>query len=201
MRPILLVGSVVLLGLLLFYILSIHDFLAVNRPLNGQVLVVEGWFPQVPGMKDAAQAIQRGNYRSVLCVAVDLPDAHASQALPSSQRAANRLIQLGVDAKLIHVLSVPAVNRDRTYQCALAVRAWLQEQQPDAVAIDVFTAGIHARKSQILYQKALSPGVNVGVIAATESAYPFTHWWLSRHGIYLIVRNTIGYFYALAHSR
>ena len=189
--------SFCLLGLLLFYVYSIHDFLAINRPLNGQVLIVESWFPNAPGMADAAEAVRRGHYSNIICVAVDPPDAVPNQTISNTRLASERLVALGVDASLIQVLTLAAVKQDRTFHCALAVREWLKQNKPHVTAIDVFTAGIHARKSQILYQKALPPEIQVGIIAGRETAYPYTHWWFSRHGIYLIVRNTVGYLYAL----
>jgi hypothetical protein len=66
--------------------------------------------------------------------------------------------------------------------------------------VDVFTGSIHARKSMLLFQRALQPDVRVGVIAGHKTGFCPARWWLSPAGIYLIVRNTAGYLYAVAYS-
>ena len=68
---------------------------------------------------------------------------------------------------------------------------------PDVRAIDVFSIGVHARKSQVLFRKAFGPEVRVGIIVGTESAYDGGRWWSTRAGWYIVLRNTLGYFYAL----
>lgn len=62
---------------------------------------------------------------------------------------------------------------------------------------DVFSQWVHARKSQVLYQKALGPAVQVGVISAKDKRFTHKHWWLSPRGIYLVVIYTVGYLDAL----
>ena len=188
-----------LLGGLLVYVAKIHDFLAISRPVHSDILVVEGWFPKTSAIPDASDVIRRGHYRSVVCVAIDLTPIRTSRSASDARQTALRLIALGVDARLIWVLDVPNPAFTRTFHCGLAVRDWLHRRDPTATSIDLFSVGIHARKSQIFYQKALGQSVRVGIIAGSESAYPVAHWWRSRHGIYLMVRNTIGYLYARAY--
>jgi hypothetical protein len=191
-------ASLFLCGLLL-YVWKIHDFLALNSPINGEILVVEGWFPDVPGMADAANALLHHNYQRVVCVAVDDPEDAASAHTSNAQRASKRLISLGVNPLLIHVIALKSSEHDRTFHCALAVKSWLEKEHPKVRSIDVFTVGIHARKSLLLYKKAMPEGFSVGIIAAKDSRDFASNWWLSPRGIYLVLRNTVGYLYALAH--
>ena len=44
----------------------------------------------------------------------------------------------------------------------------------------------------------MEPRVHVGIIAGEAPPYPFGRWWLSARGIYITLRNTAGYLYALA---
>ena len=182
----------------LAYVILIHDFLAITRPVGGEVLVVESWFAESSAMDDAAKAAQHGHYRYVVCVAL-LESPGQPKAETDAHRAAGRLVALGVDPKLIDIVDVPAVASDRTYACAVAVRAYLQKLPAPIRSIDIFTVGIHARKSHLLYRKALPPALAVGIIAGTETAYPVAHWWISPRGVYLMLRNTAGYLYALVH--
>jgi hypothetical protein len=181
------------------YVMLIHDFLAVNRPVQADVLVVEAWISDDRTLvQNAADVIRGGNYRTVFCVATEAPQVDDDHGGSESEHLAASLIKLGVDSEIVHALA-PQAARDRTYSGALAIRSRLRNTQ--VRSINVFTSGVHARKSWILYQKALPPDVSVGIISGKHSIYPVPHWWRSGRGIYLIVRNTFGYLYALMHAR
>jgi hypothetical protein len=100
----------------------------------------------------------------------------------------------------MHILEPPPTSRDHTYHNGMAVRDWLRKERPDATAIDLFTASIHARKSRLMYAKVLGPCVQVGIIPASPPVFPHRYWWLSPTGIYLVLRNTAGYLYAVFSS-
>ena len=186
-----------LLAGLAAYLLLIRDFLSLTRPVPAEVLILEAWFPQSPTMLDAADFIRRGHYRQVLCVAID----ESGGGVPSAKLAAQRLSELGVDPGLIQVLVVPYQSRHKTYSSAVAARDWLRHDRPGLRSVDVFTIGAHARKTLVFYRKAFPPEIAVGIVAGKVTTnYPFSLWWLSRRGIFVIVRNTIGYVYALAYS-
>jgi hypothetical protein len=185
---------------LLAYLFMIHDFLAVSRPVHGQVLVVESWFYPAPTMRDAAEAIRKGNYEHVICVAVDDGASSGRRGASNAELAVQRLASMGVDTRRLSALPLMDTKQDRTYSCAVAVKEWLHENRPGTRTIDVFTVGVHARKSWVLYRKALAPDVAVGIIAGTEQPYPFSCWWLSRRGVYVTLRNTAGYLYAVSFS-
>jgi hypothetical protein len=53
----------------------------------------------------------------------------------------------------------------------MAVKQWLQEQSLRTMYIDVLTLGPHARRSGLLYEKALGNAVNVGVIAIEDRRF------------------------------
>jgi hypothetical protein len=38
-----------------------HDFLAINKPIHGDILVVEGWIP-VSALNEAKRKFEAGNY-------------------------------------------------------------------------------------------------------------------------------------------
>ncbi len=186
-----LIASLSIAGLA--YLLLIEGFLCKTSPVAGELLVVESWFAEKDAMLDAANIIIEKPYRQVLCVAM----VDGQQPTPA-ERAARRLAGLGVNHASVHVLDVPRTPHDRTYACAVAVREWLARQAPDIRSLDVFTINVHARKSHVLFKKAFPPGSTIGIIPSQVRGYPFSFWWLSPRGIYVTVRNTLGYLYAMA---
>jgi hypothetical protein len=188
-------GAVLVAGVL--FVVVIHDFLAINEPVQANVLVVEGWVCESAAMKEAAEEFNRGKYDVVVTVGV-LSSEQGSGSMQgnSAVQAAVQLRKLGVDDHAIEALAVPNIDRHRTYTSALAVKHWLVGSKINVVGINVFTLGAHARKSLALFKRAFSERVPIGVIAGTEDGYDTERWWLSTRGIYTVLRKTVGYLYA-----
>ena len=195
--------SLTLLGLAMFvgalaFVLTINDFLAISRPVDGNILVVEGWIWNSPAIIEAAEEFNRGRYERLVTVGStvqgneETPDRESSAVL-----AARRLRELGVDEPLIVVLLVPSMSLHRTYASALALKDWFAMSKTEPRGVNVFTLGAHARKSLVLFKRALGPTINVGVIAGTEDTFDPKRWWMSPTGVYVIARKTLGYLYAV----
>jgi len=186
------------LGVALAFVLTIHDFLAISRPVNGDILVVEGWIWRSSAMKEAAEEFHRGHYKWLVTVGESFEDdGKGSAQRDSGELAAKRLREYGVDEGSIVVLPGPNVPRHRTYASALMLREWLARSKTETTGVNVFTLGAHARKSVVLFERALGAGTRVGVIAGTDDSYNAHRWWLSTTGIYVIMRKTAGYLYAV----
>jgi hypothetical protein len=59
--------------------------------------------------------------------------------------------------------------------------------------VDVFSAGPHARRSRLLYQMALGPGVQVGVLAARPAGFDPDVWWRTSTGVEQMVFQGLGF--------
>jgi len=188
-----LLGFAVLFGLLVF-LLEIYDFLAINLPVDGNILVVESWFWQSSAMKEVMEEFNQGHYKWL--VTVGAPIDYMNQK-SSAEVAARRLRELGVDESRIIVLPVPAMKLHQTYTFAVTLRNWMIRSKTETSGVNVFTLGTHARKSLVLFRRALGPGMKVGVIAGTEDNFDASRWWLSARGIYWVSGRTIGYVYAI----
>jgi hypothetical protein len=84
----------------------------------------------------------------------------------------------------------------RTFASARAVKQWLSKSGTSIREVDIFTVGVHARKSWILFRRALGEDYRVGIIAGTESSYDAASWMISKRGVYIVVRNLAGYLYS-----
>jgi len=178
------------------FMLGAYPFLAVSDGGDGQVLVVEGWIGGRP-IDLAAAAFTQGDYSSVVVVrdVYDGGDKWTSGRYSADYVAAG-LVQQGVPSNQVHTVFCPVVNRDRTYHCALAVRAWLFEQQLTPRSLDVVTLATHARRSRLLYEKAFGPEVDIGAIALPDLSYDPARWWNSSAGVRDVVGEALAYVYA-----
>jgi hypothetical protein len=189
----------VILGAIMFSvwgIVELHPFLAVNRPINAEILVVEGWVP-LTYIPLVVEEFRRGNYRSIVTVGGPLPSRSWGYPESNAERAAQILIKMGIKDEIVTAVPVPPVNRYKTRASAWAFRDWLMSSGQTIQSVNVFTVDVHARKSQLLFQRSLGPTKQVGVIAAKEQKYDPAHWWLSPTGIYLVTKNSVAYLDAL----
>jgi hypothetical protein len=104
---------------------NIGCFLAVNEPVNGQYLVVEGWMPAF-AYRRAAELQRTHPYLKVIAVGA-LPEFEFSNGTPREFAAVGSMVAAGIpEASIVQAMGGPALQ-DRT---SLALeRAPLAETQ------------------------------------------------------------------------
>ena len=186
--------TVAVLGLIIF--LNINSFLAVTNREHGDYLVVEGWI-HYPCFEQAAQEFRSGNYKKMVTSGArrDMPlkpggkDTYADYA-------AEQLKDFGMTDDLLQPVPCRVEKRDRTYNSALAVKKWFEDNGIKVNSLDIVSEGPHARRSRLLYQKAFGSDVKIGVIALPNPTYDPEHWWRSSEGVRETIGETVAYIYA-----
>ena len=187
-------GWLLLGGMLLLGVIALGRFgypiLAVEKPAAGaQVLVVEGWLG--PRELDQAAAVfRRGAYERLITSGGPITN-WASSSGPSTyaDRAADYLTSRGIDAGLILSVPSPASAQDRSYLSAVMVREALSDAP--VKALDVFSAGTHARRTRMVYRLALGSETSIGILAAGPDEYDPEHWWRYSAGVNDIMKETL----------
>ena len=175
-------------------------FLSRSERLPADTLVVESWI-QPDGLHAAAAEYRSGNYRH-LVVTGGLTGTKGMLRRRSYVALAEReLVEAGIAKETIIPAPMPDVDNQRTYEMALAVRRALEERDVHPAAVNVFTAGAHARRSQLVYRKVFGSNVSVGVISwsATERSAR-RGWWTSSARTLELFKETLGYTYELLFS-
>ena len=90
----------------------------------------------------------------------------------------------------------PLEKRDRTFTSAVTIRAWLAQHRPAATAVTIVTMEPHARRSRLLFEKALGSNVRVGVVALENQEYDSRYWWKYSEGVKEVVSEGVAYLYA-----
>ena len=114
----------------------------------------------------------------------------------SASLAAGRLKAAGFSPELIQMVPSRVSERDRTYSSAVALRDWFRDNHVSVHGINIVTEDVHARRSWLLFQKALGPGVKVGVIAVPNPDYDAGQWWRYSEGVKEVVSEGVAYLYA-----
>ena len=186
-------------GLVAAYLafLNIHPFLAVTHRVNTNVLVVEGMVQQY-AIRAAAAEFRNGSYEWIFTTGG--PESgnggYINEYYTSASVAAESLKRLGIRDDVVQMVPSRVFARERTYSSALALRDWFREHNLAIHSFNVLTQDCHARRTQLLYQKALGRNVTVGIIAVSNPDYDPKDWWCYSDGVREVIGESIAYIYA-----
>jgi len=171
-----------LFALAVGYVNYVHSFLAVSKPVQAQVLAVDGW-SSVHGLETAASEFKAHGYARLVVF-----DPQGRWIISTLERA-------GVDENRIVRITPKRVSRDRTFTYAIALDNWLQSSGLPGKDVNIMSEGVHARRSWLLFRKALGPAAAVGVISYPNQDYDPDRWWESSAGFKTVIDETIAYIY------
>jgi uncharacterized SAM-binding protein YcdF (DUF218 family) len=175
---------------------NLHRFLAVDRPLPGGVLVVEGWLSD-KAMRIATQEVAHSNYSKLYVTGGPLESgAPLSEYQNYAQLGTAVLLKYGISSNALVAVPSPWVPQDRTFTSATTLRTWFRENHENPARITVVTYSAHARRSRLLFQQAFGKEVQVGVIAVPPDDYDPRRWWASSQGVRLVISEVLAYGYA-----
>ena len=172
---------------------NIYTFLAPNEPAGAHVLVVEGWLAPAE-LDQAIHAFNNGKYERIVTTGGPITRWHRmTTASDYANLAANYLVQHGVRPDLISAVPAPKTTHERTFLSAVTFRESMQKLGITLDAVDVFSAGPHARRSRLLFQMALGQKVRVGVLAARPDSFDPESWWRSSAGVEQMIFQSLGF--------
>ncbi len=175
---------------------GIHPFLALTNPMPGGLLVVEGW-AQDDALRAAVAEFNRNHYERVYVTGGPLIwGGPLSEYKTYAEGGAATLIKLGLSTNEVQAVPSKRVLQDRTYASALSLKYWLVQHGIRAAKIHLLSEGPHARRSRLLFKKALGESFTVGVTALPVADYDANYWWRSSSGVRAVIGESIAYLYA-----
>jgi uncharacterized SAM-binding protein YcdF (DUF218 family) len=175
---------------------QVHSFLAVTHRVTTDVLVVEGWI-DLNAMGAAVDEFRNGGYRRVLTTGGPVHGfgEYSNDYNTSASVAVGQLEKAGLSRDRVQMVPSRVRDRDRTYHAAVALREWLQKNEPQVTRINVLTEGVHARRSRLLFQKALDNKFEVGIVSVPNTEYDADRWWRYSEGVKEIISEGAAYLY------
>jgi hypothetical protein len=175
---------------------SLYSFLALTAPVSRGVLVVEGWAPDY-AMDAAISEFKRNHYDKVYVTGGPLDWGSPLYAYKTyAEGGAATLVKMGLDSNVVQAVPAPGVRQDRTYTSAVILKGWWRDHGLSSVEVHLMTVGPHARRSRLLFCKALGKGFAVGVTAIPTREYDPQHWWRSSAGVRSVSDEALAYLYA-----
>lgn len=178
---------------------TVQGLLTPHAPARGpdgrgaRTLVIEGWLDA--GELDRAIAVaQRGRYDRIITSGGPIePWLDAGAWGTFAQRAVVYLRAHGPVGMLVSAAPAPETTQERTYTSAVAVRDWLRTQPSPPTAIDVLTAGVHARRSWLAYRLAFGHTAEVGIVTVARSGHDALPWWQSTSAAKATIGEVFGF--------
>ena len=176
---------------------TIHSFLAVTEPVSAEVLVVEGWVPDYV-LVEARVEFERHHYRRLYVTGGPLETGGPlSEYKTYAELGAAILVQMGMSKSAVEAVPTPFERQDRTFASAVALKSRLRQQASNEAGINLVSLGTHARRSQLLFQKAFGEDSRVGIFAIENREYDSRRWWKFSAGVRSVVDELIAYIYVL----
>lgn len=181
----------------IFWVLNVQPFLARTQRVDTKVLVVEGWVDGY-AIRAAVQEFKDGSYEEVFTTGGPIigSDGSTNDFDTTASVGAQLLAKDGIATNLVQMVPSHVAKRDRTYNSAVALRNWLRQHRPDVHSINVLTADVHARRTQLLFQEALGRDITVGIISVPDPDYDPKRWWHYSEGVREVLGESIAYLYA-----
>ncbi|HJU99863.1 MAG TPA: hypothetical protein VJ752_04885 [Burkholderiaceae bacterium] len=165
-----------------------YAFLAPNSPaFEARTLVVEGWL-DAADLDQAIAAFRSGRYERVLTTGGPIESWNDSTEWNNfADRAAVYLKRHGLTSVPVIPVPAPASAQDRSFLSAVVARDRLQAAGVRVDAIDLFSAGAHARRSWLVFRMAFGGEVRVGIMSARPATFDAQRWWTSSNGVKSVV--------------
>ena len=176
---------------------GIHSFLAPTQRVPTKFLVVEGWIPEY-AQRAAVAEFRAGNYAKIFVTGGPVVGSggYSNDFNTSASVGAELLVKNGLAPNLVVMTPSHINGRDRTYNSAVALREWLRAHQESVTNFNLLTEDVHARRTQLLFQKAFGRAVPIGVVAVADPDYEPAHWWRYSEGVRQILAESVAYLYA-----
>lgn len=190
-----LASALLLVGALVFR--GVYPFLAPTHRVGTNILVVEGWVHEY-AIRAALDEFRRNSYKRVFTTGgpVEGIGCYINDYNTSASVGADLLKKNGLANGSVQMVPSRVMDRDRTYGSAVALRDWLRDNNMTVSGINVVTEDVHARRSWLLFQKALGNKMAVGIIAVPNPDYDSSRWWRYSEGVKEVVSESVAYLYA-----
>ena len=184
-------------SLLVFFVLRyIATFLVVNKPLQTEILIVDGILPGY-GYDSVVKLISDHGYKYVITTGVDMGYTFRSENVFNGAEFSYKILS-EKDITNCKLDKAPArnVKRDRTFTSALELKKWFIKNRIYPEKINIISFSCHARRTWIMYKKAFVGFADIGIITIDDNTYDYNKWYKNSKGVRMILSESIGYIYS-----
>jgi uncharacterized SAM-binding protein YcdF (DUF218 family) len=171
-------------------------FLSVTDRLPSEVLVVEGWIGPA-GIRSAYSEFLAHGYKYVVVTGALSDQIWNDRRWSFALEAEKQMLSLGLPREQLLVAVPIETESQRTYQSAEAVLKALDSRGLHPRSANIFTMGVHARRSRLVFSKVLGPEIKVGAVSWLPSLYVDQNWRSSSEHAADFLKESVGYVFEL----
>ena len=171
-----------------------HQFLAEHAPVEAKILIIEGPLPEY-AITEVLHEYYSQNYDLIVLTGGPLSSYFKLSGYQSHPELISSILLEQIPEDQLVVLSRPAVLTDRTFANAQRLVSWLDTTHQEYPPVNIISVGVHARRSRLLFKKALGH-TQVGVVNIQDKSYDPKIWWKSSNGFRVVISECIAYIYA-----
>ncbi len=193
-------GAIIILGAILSLLRlsmpAMHSFLSLDKAVDSQTMILEGWVSSY-ALTDLIKYYEANNYKHLIVTGIPITQyEYASDFNYTSQATIQALNHFGFN-DTIYEASIPTnIYQDRTYSTALTAKEIFEAHPGWDKSFNVYSMGVHSRRSLLLFKKAFGGDYKIGVISHSVRTYIGNKWWTSSVGFRTVTNEMLAYFYA-----
>ncbi len=183
-RPTILGYITIIVALVILFRISIgliYGFLAVNNPVESKTMILEGWAPTYIVQK-AVTYYKENDYERLIVTGIPIINYEYVTEYRNTAEAAMIALRFFGFTDSIYLAYIPSnVFVDRTYHTAVeAKQVFIENNWPKN--FNIYSVGVHARRSRMMFRQAFGSDYNVGIIAPRDHTFLPEYWWKSSKG-------------------
>lgn len=182
---------------LILWVIKGETFMRQTSPVPADVLVIEGWIG-LDGTTAAVEEFHQGKYRLIVTSGgMSGERGWSHQRWNYADLARNQCLRLGIPEAAVIAAPARDTGVQRTFESALAVRHALEANRIKPIGINVFTLGVHVRRSRLIFAKVLAPACKVGAVSWAPTFYGTGTWWTSSERAKELITETAGFLFEM----
>jgi hypothetical protein len=177
---------------------SVSQWLSLSHPVKARTLVIEGWIEDY-ALKNAVAFYEKNGYEHLIVTGLPISQWHDYVAFKNTAEGAEAVIKGAGFKDTVYQAVIPqSVTLNRTYNTAVASRMLFEKHPEFGKSFNIYSVGVHARRTHLMFMRAFGDTYRIGIIADTDRTFDPKHWWKTSKGFRNVSNEFVAFTYVWA---
>ncbi len=177
---------------------TVSSWLSLNQPVKAKTLVVEGWIEDY-ALRNAVDYYRRNDYKYLIVTGLPITQWSHYVTFKNTAEGAVAVIKGDGFNDTIYRAVIPrSVTLNRTYNTAVATRMLFGQHPEFGKSFNIYSVGVHARRTHLMFERAFGDNYKIGIIADTDRTFDPVYWWKSSKGFRNVSNEFVAFTYVWA---
>lgn len=159
----------------------VYSYLAINKPIESKTMIIEGYVPSYI-LKEAVKTYNEEKYERLIVTGIPIVNYEYVTSYHNTGEATILALKYFGITDTIYLANIPTnVYVDRTYHTAIACEQLFKDNSWPK-NFNIYSVGVHARRSRMMFREAFGSEYDIGVIAPRDRTFLPVGWWKSSKG-------------------